>query len=42
MKRVEGKEVVTTEGLSAEKRETVVNAFMEKGGLNVDSVPREF
>ncbi|MEC7563454.1 MAG: 2Fe-2S iron-sulfur cluster-binding protein, partial [SAR324 cluster bacterium] len=33
MKRVEGKEVVTTEGLSAEKRETVVNAFMEKGGL---------
>ena len=33
MKRLEGKEVVTTEGLSAEKRETVVNAFMEKGGL---------
>ncbi|MFL2749422.1 MAG: 2Fe-2S iron-sulfur cluster-binding protein [bacterium] len=24
---------MTTEGLSAEKRETVVNAFMEKGGL---------
>ncbi|MDP6729449.1 MAG: molybdopterin-dependent oxidoreductase, partial [SAR324 cluster bacterium] len=33
MKRVEGKQVLTTEGLSPEKRETVVNAFMEKGGL---------
>ena len=33
MKRVEGKQVVTTEGLPPEKRETVVNAFMEKGGL---------
>jgi len=33
MKRVEGKEVVTTEGLHPEKRETVINAFMEKGGL---------
>ena len=33
MKRVEGKQVVTTEGLHPEKRETVINAFMEKGGL---------
>ncbi len=33
MKRVAGKRVVTVEGLDAEIRETVVNAFLEKGGL---------
>ena len=37
---VEGKEVVTTEGLSAEKRETVVNAFRKRS--SADFVLREF
>ena len=33
MRRIEGKEIITMEGLDQNKKETVVNAFAKEGGL---------
>ena len=38
MRRIDGKDIVTMEGLDKAKKETVVKAFAKEGGLQCDSV----